>query len=298
MFRKLTVLATALILFLSVPLTAFASTGTITGYPNFRSAPSTSSKVYENLKNGQKVTVLEKVNSHWVKIRANGRTGYVSTKYIRLSQSSSTRQGTITKGVNFRSAPSTSGRVIRMLSRGTKVTVLEQVNSYWVKIRVGNQTGYVSSNYINISGSSSGSSSKSSSSRSSSSSSVSKRLDAIVSTAHRFLGTPYKFGATYEKDRKFDCSSFVQYVFRQNGTTLPRTTREQAKMGVKVSKSNLRKGDLLFFTVRGGKSIGHVAIYAGNGRMIHTYGTGGVRYDNLNSKYWTDNFVTARRIIR
>lgn len=229
MLRKLTALATALIIFLSVPITAFAATGTITGYPHFRSAPSTQSKIYENLKNGQKVTVLEKVNTYWVKIRANGKTGYVSTKYIRIHPSGS--------------KSSSGGK-----SKGG-----------WT---------------------------------------VSQRLDAILATAHSLLGTPYQFGATYEKNRKFDCSSFVQYVFRQHGTSLPRTTKEQAKMGVKVSKNNLRKGDLLFFTVRGGKSIGHVAIYAGNGKMIHTYGTGGVRYDSLNTPYWTSNFVMAKRIIR
>ncbi|HEY0827228.1 MAG TPA: SH3 domain-containing C40 family peptidase [Bacilli bacterium] len=188
--------------------------------------------------------------------------------------------GEITSGVNFRSAPSVDSRIYRLLSKGTDVTVLSEVNSYWVKIRAGSQTGYVSTNYVDYK-------------------STSTKADSILSYGKRFLGTPYLFGARpYAVSHKFDCSSFTQYVFAHYGISLPRVSRDQAKRGHYVSKSNLRKGDLVFFYVGNNSSrIGHVGIYAGNGQMLHTYGDGGVKFTPINRDYWEDRYMTARRVI-
>jgi cell wall-associated NlpC family hydrolase len=119
----------------------------------------------------------------------------------------------------------------------------------------------------------------------------------LISYADNYLGTPYKFGASTSTTRYFDCSSFTKHVFKKFGYNLPRTAREQAKVGKYVSKSNLKKGDLVFFKVPSrGNIIGHVGIYAGNGKMIHTYGAGGVKFSSINSSYWKQNYVTARRL--
>ena len=121
--------------------------------------------------------------------------------------------------------------------------------------------------------------------------------DKLVSYADNYLGTPYKFGASTSTTRYFDCSSFTKHVFKKFGYNLPRTAREQAKVGKYVSKANLKKGDLVFFKVPSrGSGIGHVAIYVGNGKMIHTYGEGGVKFSSINSSYWKTNYVTARRL--
>lgn len=120
----------------------------------------------------------------------------------------------------------------------------------------------------------------------------------LMYTADRYLGTPYDFGAKYGQTRTFDCSSFVKYVYAKQGIYLPRVSRDQAKYGTYVSKSNLKVGDLLFFRVNSKYRIGHVGIYAGNGDMIHTYGSGGVKYTSINKDFWKKNYVTARRIIK
>lgn len=112
------------------------------------------------------------------------------------------------------------------------------------------------------------------------------------------MGTPYKFGAPSGVTSIFDCSSFTQYVYKKNGITLPRTSREQATKGYYVSRSNLRKGDLVFFSTRSsGGRIAHVGIYAGSGKILHTYGAGGVKYSSLSSDWWSSHYITARRVI-
>lgn len=119
----------------------------------------------------------------------------------------------------------------------------------------------------------------------------------LLNYADNYLGTPYKFGASTSTTRYFDCSSFTKHVFKKFGYNLPRTAKEQAKVGRYVSRSNIKKGDLLFFKVPSrGSGIGHVAIYAGNGKMIHTYGAGGVKFTSINTDYWKRNYVTARRL--
>lgn len=121
--------------------------------------------------------------------------------------------------------------------------------------------------------------------------------DRLIDYADNYLGTPYKFGASTNTTRYFDCSSFTKHVFKKFGWNLPRTAREQAKVGRYVAKSNLKKGDLVFFKVPSrGNIIGHVGIYVGNGKMIHTYGEGGVKFSSINSSYWKKNYATARRL--
>lgn len=109
MLRKTISTITAVIIGLSLFVgAASAATGTITGYPNFRSSPSTNAKVYTNLTLGQKVEVVKKVNSSWVQVRANGRTGYVSSSYINIGgtkSSSSKANAIITTGNRYLGTP-------------------------------------------------------------------------------------------------------------------------------------------------------------------------------------------------
>jgi cell wall-associated NlpC family hydrolase len=92
----------------------------------------------------------------------------------------------------------------------------------------------------------------------------------VVRIAMRYLGTPYRWGA--EGPDAFDCSGFTQYVYRQVGIELPRVSRAQISAGTRVSRAELRPGDLVFF----GTPIHHVGIYVGNGEMIHSPRTGDV----------------------
>jgi len=124
---------------------------------------------------------------------------------------------------------------------------------------------------------------------------------AVLTTGDSYLGTRYSYGGSSPQSG-FDCSGFVQYVFRQNGVTLPRTSRQQATTGRSLAAKldGLHAGDLLFFSQHG-DVVDHVAIYAGDDRILHsTSSGGGVRYDDLGSargKWFRDRLVAVRRVL-
>jgi murein DD-endopeptidase / murein LD-carboxypeptidase len=127
---------------------------------------------------------------------------------------------------------------------------------------------------------------------------TSKKADKIISLGKKYLGVKYRFGATPGKTTAFDCSSFIQYIFNKNGIKLPRVSSSQALKGKKVAKSQLKKGDLVFFTSRRtGKKIGHVGVYIGNNKFMHTYRGPGVTTESINTNYWKKHYVTARRVL-
>ncbi len=122
----------------------------------------------------------------------------------------------------------------------------------------------------------------------------------IAATAARYLGTRYRLGGV--KPGAFDCSGFVRYVFARHGIALPRTAREQATVGhpVVVGPDSLRVGDLLFFRTPRGRAS-HVAMYAGNGRIIHaSSGSRRIRYDDLGSprgRWFVEHLSSVRRVL-
>ena len=122
----------------------------------------------------------------------------------------------------------------------------------------------------------------------------------VLDTAKRYLGTRYRMGGT--KPSAFDCSGFVRYVFAKHGVALPRTAREQSAVGhpIAVGPDSLRVGDLLFFRTSRGRA-GHVAMYAGNGRIIHaSAGSRRVRYDDLASprgRWFIEHLTGVRRVL-
>jgi hypothetical protein len=120
----------------------------------------------------------------------------------------------------------------------------------------------------------------------------------VIGTAEQYVGAPYKYGGTSPSG--FDCSGFVQYVFAKQGVSLPRTASQQAQVGTALAPDwrAVSPGDLVMFEENG--RIGHVAIYAGGNRIIHsTASGGGVRYDNLSTErgdWFVDHMVAARRV--
>lgn len=127
---------------------------------------------------------------------------------------------------------------------------------------------------------------------------LSSKNAQIVELAKKYIGGKYVWGAN--GPNAFDCSGLTQYVFAKNGIGLNRTAAEQAKQGVKVSKSELEPGDLVFFKKINsvGAGVSHVGIYIGNGKFIHASTPAkGIRVDNLNDDYYTTRFHSARRVI-
>lgn len=89
----------------------------------------------------------------------------------------------------------------------------------------------------------------------------------IISVAKEKLGITYQWGGN--GPYKYDCSGFTKEVFRRNGIKIPRVSKDQAKVGKKISKRNLKKGDLIFFHSKKSKVVDHVGIYLGKGKFIH-----------------------------
>jgi hypothetical protein len=117
----------------------------------------------------------------------------------------------------------------------------------------------------------------------------------ICETARSNLGVRYKLGGA-QPSTGFDCSGLVQWTFAQYGIPMPRTTREQVKVGESVTKKQLRPGDLVVFKISGRNNL-HTGIYTGNGKFVHSPGSGKrVREDALEAKYWKGRFLTARRV--
>lgn len=125
------------------------------------------------------------------------------------------------------------------------------------------------------------------------------KASRIIATGKKYIGVPYRFGARSGITSAFDCSSFTQYVYKRHGIYLPRSSRDQAKAGRYVSRSNVRAGDLIFSDTNRDGKINHVSIYIGNGRLLHTYKVGvGVTISRFSGSAWDKTYVTARRVIR
>ena len=123
---------------------------------------------------------------------------------------------------------------------------------------------------------------------------LSPKVNYLLKNAFDMKGTKYGFGAS--SDALTDCSNFTRETYKNIGFLLPRSAQEQAQLGVKVDKANLKAGDLLFFKTRG-VAIGHVGIYIGDGKMIHaSYKLRKVVIDSIDKAYYVARFVTAKRL--
>ncbi|MFN3306661.1 MAG: C40 family peptidase [Candidatus Kapaibacteriota bacterium] len=110
-----------------------------------------------------------------------------------------------------------------------------------------------------------------------------------------WLGIPYYFGGTTE--RGIDCSAFTRQVFYSSAKILlPRTAKEQYKLGVAVRRDKLEFGDLVFFHTRRYAYVSHVGIYLGDNLFAHSSSRYGVTVSSLESKYYSSRFIGARRL--
>lgn len=128
----------------------------------------------------------------------------------------------------------------------------------------------------------------------------SKKIDDILTEAESYLGTPYRYGGTTRNG--IDCSAFVLSVFGASaGLNLPRVAASQAQEGERVEKSELQKGDLVFFSHSRGR-ISHVGIVEsvsedGTVKFIHAATSRGVMVSSLNDSYWGPKFRFAKRVL-
>ena len=265
---------------------------------NVRSGAGTSYSVITKLSKGTVVDVLESASNGWKKIKTSGgTTGWASGDYLTTgsagnsstdnSTSQTSYKATVnTDSLNMRKGAGTSYSVITKLSKGTVVDVLESASNGWKKIKTSNGTiGWVSGSYL-ANGVVEQTSTPST-----------NKVQAVIDLAHKQLGKPYVWGA--EGPNSFDCSGLIYYVYKNAaGITLPRTSSAQYSAGVAVSRSNLKAGDLIFSSTDGTGNITHVAIYVGDGQMIHAPRNGkNVEKVSINNSYWNKAYLGARRVL-
>ena len=265
---------------------------------NVRSGAGTSYSVITKLSKGTVVDVIESASNGWKKIKTSGgTTGWASGDYLTTGSvgNSSTNNSTSqtsykatvnTDSLNMRKGAGTSYSVITKLSKGTVVDVLESASNGWKKIKTSNGTiGWVSGSYL-ANGVVEQPSTPST-----------NKVQAVIDLAHKQLGKPYVWGA--EGPNSFDCSGLIYYVYKNAASiTLPRTSSDQYSAGVAVSRSNLKAGDLIFSSTDGTGNITHVAIYVGDGQMIHAPRNGkNVEKVSINNSYWNKAYVGARRVL-
>ena len=265
-------------------------------YLNIRNKPSIQGKIVGKLYTGTVATMVE-TSGDWVKIKSGNVQGYVSKKYLATGTKAEKLfmkyANPVAKvkatSLRVRKSNSTSSKILGLVSKGTKLQVISQ-GKKWTKIRYKGSTAYVSNDYVKISytfeyavsieeeqenlkhelaakeegkdqnnvgnGSNTGSSN-------SNTASIGEKIAAY---AKQFIGNPYVWGGT-SLTKGADCSGFIQTIYKNFGYSIPRTSREQAKAGTKVSQKNRKPGDIVSYANNG--IVNHVAIYVGDGLVVH-----------------------------
>lgn len=121
--------------------------------------------------------------------------------------------------------------------------------------------------------------------------------EALVKTAQDFIGVPYLWGGA-SADKGFDCSGLTMTVYQLNGLDLPRHSAAQYDAGESVHRSDLRRGDLVFFALSSRGKVSHVGIYIGDNQFIHAPSSGKtIRVDSLSDGYYANRFIGAKNYL-
>ena len=115
----------------------------------------------------------------------------------------------------------------------------------------------------------------------------------LVKQVDEWLGTRYRLGGSTKSG--IDCSALMQALFTSiYGISLPRTAREQFQVSTRISREDIKEGDLIFFNTTGG--VSHVGLYIQNNKFVHASSTGGVTISDLDEDYWSRKFIGVRRV--
>lgn len=281
----------------------------VNNYLNIRQEPKEGGKIIGKMTSKSAGEILETTeDGKWYKIKSGPVTGYVSSEYILTGQAAkdeALQEAKLmaivsTDRLNARTEPTTDAPIWTQISNSERYNVLSQQDG-WVEIELDTTSAYVATEYVDVryalneaieftpmeesSGSSggkgsSGGSSSGSKGGSSSGTTSSKRTQ-IANYATQFLGNPYVWGGT-SLTNGADCSGFTMAVMSHFGVSLPHHSGSQASCGRAISSSEKRPGDLIFYTDSSG-TINHVALYIGNGQVVHASNpSSGIKISNWN----------------
>ena len=274
------------------------------------------------VKKDEEVIITETIND-WVCVQTKTTKGWIykeklKSKEDKKEEKQTTEQNQVveesklktlyigSESVNLRKEANTNSEVVTKLSLNTAVDVYAEENG-WSKVKVNGNEGYISSSLLSEKKKETSRSLETPRTKTSENSSentktsqekettttvpISGKGATVVETAKKYIGCSYVYGASGPSS--FDCSGFTSYVFKQHGISLNRTAAGQYSNGVAVSRNQLQPGDLVMF---GKSGINHVGIYGG--QIVHAANKSrGVTTDTINSGYYNNNYVGARRVM-
>jgi len=257
----------------------------VDNYLNIRKEPSTAddANILGKFPSRAAGEILETLDG-WYKVKSGPITGYISAQHVAVGQEardlameSATLMAIVnTDMLNVRSEPNTDSKIWTQISKEERYPVVAQLDG-WVQIELdsgdneeggGENKAYISTRDNNVEVRYALTEAIKFSPLEERANQQASRRNKVVNYGLQFVGGRYVWGGT-NPNTGADCSGFVQYVMRNSaGVSLPRTSREQAKVGRAIKSSEMRPGDLIFYTNSSGV-VNHVAMYIGNGQVVH-----------------------------
>lgn len=238
---------------------------------NIREEPNESGKLIGKLTKDAACEILDIDENGWAHIKSGKVEGYCSTEFLYMGDEAVERGKEVasmiavvnTQTLKVREEPNTESVVITLIPQEEELEVVEIMENGWIKFLLDDEEAYVSGEYVD----------------------VEERLEKavtltelmygqgvsdvrvdLVQYAKQFVGNPYVWGGT-SLTNGADCSGFTLSIYKKYGVSLPHHAASQAQLGTGISLGEAQPGDLVFYAKNG--VINHVAIYIGNGQVIH-----------------------------
>jgi len=248
----------------------------VSNYLHIRSTPSTSGDIVGILYTGAGVDILDvSADNMWYHINSNDIEGYIYYEYVATGAIAEQAACdfaypavTVNAQIlNVREAPTTESKIVQQITAGSLYYVIEETNELWLKIEIGGEIqGYVAREFVTYSYQLPGALPYTPPPPEEPA--INPLRLEIINTAMSYVGGKYVWGGT-KLGVGVDCSGFCQQVLLLYGIEIPRTSYTQVNAGVPVSFDEMLPGDLIFFWNESLGRIGHVAMYIGDGKMVH-----------------------------
>ena len=241
----------------------------VDGNLNIRASASTSGSIVGKMTNYAACEILGEENGFY-QIKSGNAEGYVSKDYIltgaeaiEIANKEVRNVATVTTEIlRVREQATTDSSTLSTVNKDEELVVTEVLDG-WVKVEVDNYEGYVSADYVTVELKlKTGHTMK----ELTFGAGVSQTRVDLVNYALQFVGNRYVWGGE-SLTKGVDCSGYTMKIYQRYGVYLPHSSRAQPNHGTKISRDQIRPGDLIFYG--SGKTINHVAIYIGNGQVVH-----------------------------
>lgn len=250
----------------------------VDNYLNVREEPKSDGKIIGKMTSKAAGEILETLDG-WYKIRSGNITGYITAdpQYTTTGQeardialeTASLMAIVNTDMLNVRKEPTTESSIWTQISKEERYPVLQQLDG-WVQIEMDTEdsdNAFISTRDNNVEVRYALAEAIKFSPLEEAAQAAASRRTQLVNFALQYVGNPYVWGGT-SLTNGIDCSGFTMQVMKQFGVSLPHYSGSQARMGKAVTSSEMRPGDLIFYANSGG-TVNHVAIYIGNGQIVH-----------------------------